>query len=455
MRIRLSQIAFLTLFVCASSTVAVEQRVFNHPGLMSSGTDLAALNVRATFHPIAHLGYEQLKQSPFADLARPHTPYAVVSVVAHKENEHEKAFRGDAHAAHATALMWVISQDERYRDKTMSILDDWAASYEGMKSIHTSARQTWLEAAWAAPVWTAAAELIRYYDGGKAGWKPEKVAAFDHFISRLVSTAGEARNMNNNWATSATLAIMAAAVYQENEAAYTEAITLYRQQLQSISMKNGALRTDYLRDPWHPQYTLLTWLQTCEIAWNQGDNLYDITLDGQSQPRLAICLEHFSNLFLGELPDPAGLKRGEYLGSHKDRQGYEIAFNHFIGRRHLDASMPALVKIMNTWRPGGIDNHFMAWDTLTHGGLAQTTIPPVRSQMDSWSYTDRKKLIQDGVLHNGMTPAEAESLLGPAFRTSAEAYDWYWNPGGRRHVAPFFRAKLKDGKLHNWQSGNR
>jgi len=85
----------------------------------------------------------------------------------------------------------------------------------------------------------------------------------------------------------------------------------------------------------------------------------------------------------------------------------------------------------------------------------ESTMPPVRSQMRSWSYLDRKKLIEDGVLHDGMTPAEAEALLGPATGKNSKIYDWYWNPGNRWHVAPFFSAELKDEKLYNWQSGNR
>jgi pimeloyl-ACP methyl ester carboxylesterase len=82
-------------------------------------------------------------------------------------------------------------------------------------------------------------------------------------------------------------------------------------------------------------------------------------------------------------------------------------------------------------------------------------IHPLTAKMLALSYPDRQKLITDGVLHDGMAPEEAEAVLGPATGKTDRAYDWYWNPGHRRHVAPFLGAKFKDGKLSDWRSDNR
>lgn len=348
---------------------ARDARAFNHPGVFSRQEDLAGLARRVAAEPAAKLGYERFARSPYAALARPSTPYAVVWVAAAAGNKYEAALRGDAHAAYATALMWVITRDVRYRDKAISILDGWAATFTSLKTQTGAASQIELEAAWAAPIWIAAADIIRYYDRGAAGWKPAQVTAFDGFLNKLLRVARGARTNDNNWGTSANLAMIAAAVYQNDAAAYQEALALHKTHLASISKKTGALGPDYLRDPWHPQYTLLTWIQICEIAWNQGDDLYGLTLDGQSAPRLAICLEHFSQLFSGQLPDPAGLKVGRFKDSQKKRQGYDMAFNHFIRRKGMAAKLPAFAMMVPAWRPGGHDDHFLAWDTLTHGEL--------------------------------------------------------------------------------------
>jgi hypothetical protein len=261
--------------------------------------------------------------------------------------------------------MWVITGDPKYRDKSIAILNDWAAKYERMDD----SRQTWLECAWAAPVWTAAADIIRYHKKGAAGWKPEQIAAFDLFLNKLVKAARGALGKSNNWGTSANMAVMAAAVYQNDEASYLEALGAHKWYLSGVSKPSGALGSDYLRDPWHPQYTLIAWTQTCEIAWNQGDDLYGITLDGESLPRLAICLEHFAKLFVGAIPDPVGLRKGKFQGSHKGKQSYDMAYNHYINRKNLAASMPTFAAMVPNWRNGGIDPHFLAWDTLTHGEL--------------------------------------------------------------------------------------
>ena len=357
------------LFSVVSCCLGSERCDFKHPGILSTQTDLSGLKKRVVDNPSAKLGFEQLRRSRYADLFRPHTPYEVVKVVASGLCPEEEAFRKDAQAAHATALMWVITSDIRYRDKAISILNDWAATYKKIVVSKGSSEQAGLEAAWAAPIWTAAADIIRYYNDGASGWPQEQIVAFDRFLTSLVMTARGVREKDNNWGTSATLAIMAAAVYQNDAAAYAAATTLHKTHLRKISKKDGSLEADYLRDPGHPQYTILTWIQTCEIAWNQGDDLYGIKYDGQPVPRLALCLDHFAGLFLGKLPNPKGLQNGNYQGSHKNRQGYDTAFNHFVGRQNMANIIPTFANMVPDWRPGGIDNHFIAWDTLTHGDL--------------------------------------------------------------------------------------
>lgn len=361
--------------VCPGQTAAIsisggQKRAFAHPSIMSTQTDLSALKNRVSRNPISKLGYEQLKKSRFANPERPHTPFEVVVVVASGTSAEENAYRDDAQAAHACALMWVITGENRYRDKAIAILNDWAKTFKELKSSRAQkGAQIQLEAAWNAPIWTAAADIIRYYDKGKAGWKPEQIAKFDQFLNIQVGIASKAQNRPGNWGASANLAIMAAAVYQDDHVAFDKAVALHRKLLAQTSKPDGSLSADYLRDPWHPQYTIEVWQQICEIAWNQGVDLYGITVENEKQPRLAICLEHFSKLFVGKLPNPKDLQKGNYLNSHKNRQAYELGYNHYIVRKGMTSSMPTFAAMVPEWRPGGIDSHFIAWDTLTHGGL--------------------------------------------------------------------------------------
>ena len=64
-------------------------------------------------------------------------------------------------------------------------------------------------------------------------------------------------------------------------------------------------------------------------------------------------------------------------------------------------------------------------------------------------------LIEDGTLYDGMTKTQAEEVLGPPISQRDGLIEWYDNPGHMWHVAPFFRAELRDGKLYNWYTGHR
>jgi hypothetical protein len=315
------------------------------------------------------MGYKQLRRSDFARLSRPHTPVRVVQVAAYETTQDEAAFRGDAQAAYAMALMWVVTDDKRYRDKAIAILDDWAGTFEGLEVIKGGTSQSNLEASWAATVWIAAADIIRFYRMGAANWASERILVFNHFIDNLIAEARGKLEDNSNRGMSATLACLAAAVFQEDEKAYNEAIELHKKRVGMISLMNGALGPDYLSDPWHAQATIISWIHISEIAWIQGDDIYGSILDDQLEPRLAICLEHFAKLFLGKIPNPEGLLRGDYRGSHMELQGYYVAFNHFIVRKDLRDVMPTFYAMVPGWVPGGFSSHFVAWDTLSHAGV--------------------------------------------------------------------------------------
>ena len=89
------------------------------------------------------------------------------------------------------------------------------------------------------------------------------------------------------------------------------------------------------------------------------------------------------------------------------------------------------------------------------GRTEHRLVHPLTGKMLRMGYNKRQQLIKDGKLKDGMTPAEAEAVLGPPTTKTATHLSWYNNPGHRLHVAPFFTAKLKDGRLSEWRTGNR
>ena len=108
------------------------------------------------------------------------------------------------------------------------------------------------------------------------------------------------------------------------------------------------------------------------------------------------------------------------------------------------------------------ESNSISLSRITSADLAKDSTSTQKLQLHPWtarmlvlSYTERQQLIKDGKLRDGMTPDEAEMILGPPTTKTDTYLDWYYNPGHRRHVAPFYRAKLKGGRLYKWKSSNR
>jgi len=340
-------------------------KTFTHPGILNSQDNLKRLHKNFVENKISSKALSTLLDNKFADINRPYTPYAVVKVESHVSNNYEKAFRGDAHAARANALLWVMTGKKQYLVNAKRILNDWAETFQTIKVVKGNSAQAYLEAAWALPIWISAAEIIRYYDNAKGKWSEGRVKQFDKFVLKLHAFSKKAKKPNN-WGASASLGDVAVGVYLNNDAIFDEGVTSFKHYLKTLSTEDGALTSDYLRDTWHPQYTLIAWTQTAEIAWHQGIDLYGLRFKGEEQPRLKVVLEHFSKLFIGELANPEGLKKGNYKNANANRPGYQIAFNHYFRRLNKAEQTEAFKTMVQTWYPGDFNDLFMSWDGITH-----------------------------------------------------------------------------------------
>ena len=190
----------------------IPPRPFVHPCVLSSQQDLDRIKYRVNYEPgsAAALGWSRLRSSSYASLTYQHYPYSNVVVVGSGSTNSETQFRNDGQAAWAHALQWVVTGDTRYRDKALTIMNDWANTFVLMSPAPgTSSSQVQLEAAWYAPVWAAAADILRYYNQGAAGWPSTNIAKFDVMLDYLYGKAAQAATRNNNWGASAALAMIA------------------------------------------------------------------------------------------------------------------------------------------------------------------------------------------------------------------------------------------------------
>lgn len=333
---------------------------YTHPGLLNtqSGLDEFMTKANSTTASAMLTGYKAMVHERFADPAYPHEAYSTVVVAGSTSTPSETQFKEDAQAAYAHALRWVKTGHQIYRDKAVAILDAWSGEFQEMVSSVPGETwpQQWLEAAWYAPMWANAAEIIRDYDGGAAAWPTAMEDRFDGFLDDLAVLA-EPAYRENNWGASSGLALMAVGAYQDDSARYEEGKRRILDLLPIVIYHTGQV-FELERDCWHPQYTLAAFTQAAEIARNQGDtSIFDFAVSGDPKPRLALGLEYMArSIVLGE---------GARDCRDYDLRGYgEIAARWYVAD---GVAVPTLEQAVKAARPDIYWATFTSWATATHG----------------------------------------------------------------------------------------
>jgi hypothetical protein len=262
---------------------------FRHPGVLNTQASLdevaAQLRAgdqrrRASYQPLLAF----LAKNPV-----PTTFPAVVYAVAGAGSPTEDQMRRDAELAYGWALKWAATGDAPAARQARAILDGYARTFQRYDTAPKpdgspiEFRQTYLEAAWVAPTFVAAAEILRYYrppGGAGAGWPPADVARFSKFLTTLKTTYIDplpaATSWVNNWQVSAAYAQLALAVWFDSRPAYAAAYRYTQAVMPQVFYPDGNVKELCDRDCHHPQYTLTGLTNAAEIARIQGDTtLYE------------------------------------------------------------------------------------------------------------------------------------------------------------------------------------
>jgi hypothetical protein len=116
------------------------------------------------------------------------------------------------------------------------------------------------------------------------------------------------------------------------------------------------LAQETCRDFGHTGWGLLAATHVAETARIQGLDLY-----AEMRTRMTKALEFHANYDLGASA-PSWLCDGSIHRGLGDI--LEIGYNHYHNR--LGVSLPKTLQLLNSQRPAGTDNHFFAWETVTH-----------------------------------------------------------------------------------------
>lgn len=363
------------LFIFLTASVCSFANGFVHPGLSHKKSDLDRMRyqVEAGIEPWATT-FEKLKASSFASY-----DYNVSGSTATTYLDNLNAFRNDGYAAYYNALMWYITGDERHAEKCVEIFNSWVnlTSVSSTMPLKTG-RILWK--------FLEGAEIIKHTYDGWAPEDIEKLEAmmvYPGYSTTVEPTAAkQSGNVTFYWTVYngdagrhgnqglfAMRALMAMGIFTDNELMYQRAkryllgqphlaedlpyepgppITSGRQstsneyydEFSQLGKENTIQDYGYneviahniwengqnqesSRDQSHALLGPSIITVMCEMAWNQGDDMY-----GHLDNRPLLGLEHYFryNLsFYHSFPDQTEpweptVENGEFI-QRTDRTG--------------------------------------------------------------------------------------------------------------------------------------
>ena len=340
---------------------------FVHPGLLQSREDLERMKnaVAAKQEPIFS-GFEIFRTNAQSQLD--YKMRGPLAMVGRNPTVGQNIYDSDANAAYQCAIMWCITGDIAYANKSKEIINSWSAT---LKSI--TGRDAVLMAGLGPFKMINAAEILRYTD---AGWSQAEIQQTErHFREVIYPVIKDfAPFANGNWDTAAIKTMMAIGVFCNDRAMFDRALNYY------VNGAGDGRLTHYIvneagqcqesgRDQQHTQLGLAHLGDCCEIAWHQGLDLY-----GYDDNLLLKGFEYTAKYNLGyDVPFAETLDQtGKYHhtiistnGRGRLRAVFEEIYNHYVNRMEIPA--PFTQRAVESIRPensGGPGADHVGFGTL-------------------------------------------------------------------------------------------
>ncbi len=350
---------------------------FVHPGISHNRAELEFVKakLKSKEHPWQR-AWDQLRDSRYAELSWKPRPVAHVERGAYNRPDIGGTnFMRDGTAAYTHALIWCFTGKEAHAVKAADILNAWSKTLEtisnhdakllvGMGGIHYCNAAELLKHTW-----------TKWSSEDQEGFRTMLRKVFYSVIKDFYPTA------NGNWDASMIQTMMAMGIHLDDEAMFQRAVEYF------LSGKgNGALNHYFNefgqcqesgRDQGHTQMGLEYLVNSAEIAWKQGRDLY-----GAHDNQLAKGFEYTAKYNLGQdVPfEPYVSYRGRYKHqkiSSKSRGRlramYEKAYNHYHNRRGM--AMPWCSKAVEKTRPERGGGSSVPWSTLMYAGQPSDLVP--------------------------------------------------------------------------------
>ena len=317
------------------------QAEFTHPGVAHSqaSIDFVKGKIASGEKPWA-TAWKSVQAWRYADLDWRPQPHAHVERGPYNNPDvGSSEFSADANASYRHALVWVLTGKEVHARKAAEILNAWSSTLQSIAN-HDARLLVGMEGY----EFCNAAELLKHT---WKGWPQHEQVQFEKMLRDIFYPIIKDfyPSANGNWDASMLQTMLAMGVYLDDQAMFDRGVEYYLN-----GKGNGAVRNYFKptgqcqesgRDQAHTQMGLDFLACTCEIAWNQGVDLY-----GVHNSRLLKGFEYTAKYNLGfDVPyEPYRSFEGRYYykSISDDSRGrlrpmYEKVLNHYENRKGLEA----------------------------------------------------------------------------------------------------------------------
>ncbi len=377
----------LTLGVSAQHATAADAQTFAHPGLLHTQSDLDHMKskVAAGAQPWT-AGWNRLLTNRHASLDWHPNPQAIVyrgKNPTHAENY--AALFNDVAAAYALALRWEVSRDTAFADKAATILNAWSSTLTGIDG----SSDKFLASGIYGYQLANAAELLRGYPKWAAEDRKRLQAmmlAVFYPMNHDFLTRHNGAKIDHywaNWDLANMASMLAIGVLTDRRDVYDEAVAYFKQ-----GEGNGAIEhvvwklhpeglgqvQESGRDQGHSMLDIALLGAICQMAWNQGDDLF-----GYDDNRFLRGAEYVARYNLGKDVPYTAYANSDVTqavisdgGRGNERPIWELIYNHYVVKKGLSA--PNIKAFAEKVRPEGGGGDYGpnsgGFDQLGYGTLA-------------------------------------------------------------------------------------
>lgn len=340
-------------------SMQVDSAGFLHPATMVGPREITLMRQRVRAGERGRAMEHLLKSTP---LEVQHHALKVLHMDYNGKGQGHKEFvEWDGVQAYSQTIAWLCTGNERYAQNAAKIIDAWSTT-----CTEFTGQNAPLVAGWGGTSMLRALELLKYT---WPGFTPELFDRFMAFMDRLImvpTCIGQREyqgwKFKNNWHSTIAELKAQLAVMRGDKALWQAALKQAQEVMDFYLHKTGECH-ETSRDLYHSQFGLGSLLQICELAWQQGIELYS-----HGDYALVTCMELHASINNGEKPCCCDYE----LKGVGFQPTWEIGYNHFHGR--LRIPMPQTEKLLAKHRP---EKYIFQWGlgTLTHRDSAQRLYP--------------------------------------------------------------------------------